>query len=1264
MASARILVVEDEILVAKDLEKLLQSFGYEVVDLATRGEDAEVLALEHRPDLIFMDIRLRGEIDGVVAAQRIRSQLDVPIIFLTALTDAQTLERSKSSEPYAYLIKPFARHEVHAAAETTLHKHALLQQVKQSEVRYRSLFEELPIAVLEEDWSGVKRCVEEWKRQGIGNIEAFVTANPEIALEGCQSARVVKANRSARELFGLRNDSESLQSFGSFVAGCDIEVVRNCISSVANGTLTCSSEVSMRRTDGDEFLAFAQCTVVPGFEQTYERITCCFLDITERKRSMKVLKMQRDFSRSLSAATSVDDLVHECIQPVVSAASMDCVALFLVREGNGLELVAQRGFPDGFSWTEDLLAAAEENVRRPRGGKPWYFDRLNSESGSILSKWEKLGVRSVALVPLIESGRLIACMFTGSLTQSVIPDASRRLVETVAAQVGGTITRIQATESLRKTYQLLKTLHRVQNRFIADHDAQTVYESLLESLLTLTESQIGFIADVYEPPNGPPYLRSRAISNASWNVESLKFYEDHWYDGVKFDPCSGIFGDALLSDSAVIFNDYLTNPRRKDLPHGHPEIRSFMGLPLQVGGQIQGLIGLANSAAGYDNRLVEFLEPYLTTCAGIIRNSKNANRRRLAEDSWKESEKLLRLITDALPVGISYTDAHGCFQFVNRAFESWFGRSREKACGRSAEEVLGEKIHASLAGPMERALAGDTVIYETLMPLKGAGERFVEVTLVPNWGTDSEVRGYCSLFRDVTEARKAQQDLRVTAARLNALVEAMPDSVLLKDLQGRVLLVNKSVEFCVGMDRNQILGKRLEDLVHPDLGHQIVDSDRQVHDLRETMSYEQKFCRPDGKTSYLHIVNFPILDDQGKFIGLGGVARDITELKKSEDLVLLAERLKTAGALTTGIAHNFNNIFQVILGACQVGLLDLDMGNAAGLESQLNQILESCRHGSEIVKRLQNFSRIRSDLNPSRGEVFDLSTAVSQAVDVTRVWWKKASEGHGKNINVVESFTPNCRVRGSQTSMFEVAVNLIRNAVEALPQGGEITVRTVILDDRVVLEVIDTGVGITGNIQGKIFQPFFTTKGVSSSGLGLASCLGIVTCHGGTISLSSSENKGTTVTVSLPHSQEADQGISPAPVDLQGSIRILVVDDMPAMLTTLRQYLNEFGQMVETAMSGPEALAIFEQVPIDLVICDLAMPGMDGQEVCRNIARLCEQKGRPRPYAVILTGWGGALEDRQRAMESGIDTIMEKPVELTRLLELVQMIIRQKKESR
>ena len=343
-----------------------------------------------------------------------------------------------------------------------------------------------------------------------------------------------------------------------------------------------------------------------------------------------------------------------------------------------------------------------------------------------------------------------------------------------------------------------------------------------------------------------------------------------------------------------------------------------------------------------------------------------------------------------------------------------------------------------------------------------------------------------------------------------------------------------------------------------------------------------------------------------------------------------------------GIAHDLNNVLAAILG--QVELLKLRVADPEIREGLLT-LETAATDGAEVVRRLQDFARPRG---ASPLVALELSHVALEALEITRPRWKDEPERRGVHIEIRTALTDLPLILGHAPEMREAITNLVFNAVDAMPQGGILTLTGSASFEEVNLAITDTGVGMTEEVRTRIFEPFFTTKGPQGTGLGLAVVYGIMERHGGRIAVASALGQGTTVTLTFRVAREAKTPPEPpgrAPVIPR---RLLLIEDDPMVRQTMAAILRTAGHSVIEADGAVAGLARLAETPVDCVLTDLGMPELTGWDVAREV-----RTRRPRLPIVLMTGWG-----EQVAGEAGhqglVDRVLGKPVRLEELLRAIR----------
>lgn len=366
---------------------------------------------------------------------------------------------------------------------------------------------------------------------------------------------------------------------------------------------------------------------------------------------------------------------------------------------------------------------------------------------------------------------------------------------------------------------------------------------------------------------------------------------------------------------------------------------------------------------------------------------------------------------------------------------------------------------------------------------------------------------------------------------------------------------------------------------------------------------------------------------------LGALAIDHAHLQEQ---VMHAERMKALGEMSAGVAHDLNNLLAAIMGNAQLALMNAKDTNT--VSTAMETISRVCLEGAETIRRIHS---ITEEPHRAPAQLIDLAEVIRQAVQATRPHWDDRPQG--QDVQVMLDLEAGLLVHGSAADLQEAIVHLITNAVDAMPEGGKLTLRCLSQHPWAILEVIDTGIGMEDAVRQRVFDPFFTTKAQRGHGLGLSMVYGIVHRHLGTIAVESAVGRGTTFTIGVPLATSTrTPSLSPAaPLP---KLHVLVVDDESLIAETMAGLLRCLGHSVDTAPGGKEALEIWQAGTYDLVITDHGMRGMTGTELAQ---RLKEQA--PHVPVLLITGWDihqGVTENTRQV----VDAVLQKPVSREELL--------------
>jgi signal transduction histidine kinase/ActR/RegA family two-component response regulator len=383
------------------------------------------------------------------------------------------------------------------------------------------------------------------------------------------------------------------------------------------------------------------------------------------------------------------------------------------------------------------------------------------------------------------------------------------------------------------------------------------------------------------------------------------------------------------------------------------------------------------------------------------------------------------------------------------------------------------------------------------------------------------------------------------------------------------------------------------------------------------------------------------------------LSRYIAEQERIREQFTQVEKMSAVGQLASGVAHDFNNTLAGILGRAELMLRRAkDPETKRGLEI----IVQAASDGAKTVKRIQDFARQR------RNHDF-VPVAIDQLLidinEITRPRWKDRAQSGNVHINLNLQINSAASVMGDASELREVLVNMVFNAVDAMPEGGRLTLAAEERDGSVEISVSDTGIGMSPEVRSRIFDPFFTTKGNAGMGLGLAVCYGIIQRHEGGIEVESEVGRGSTFRIRLPLAEAKVPTVNePATtprltlVPISNSPRILVADDESSVRELLGDILESEGFEVTLAENGNDALKLFDAGSFHALFTDLGMPGMSGWELARAI----RERNSEIPLAVI-TGWGEAVGSTEQE-EAKVDWVVTKPFSISRIVEIAAEVSR------
>lgn len=613
-------------------------------------------------------------------------------------------------------------------------------------------------------------------------------------------------------------------------------------------------------------------------------------------------------------------------------------------------------------------------------------------------------------------------------------------------------------------------------------------------------------------------------------------------------------------------------------------------------------------------------------------------------------------LLDALPVPVFLTDTEGLVSAANTALCPLLHvPTVGHICGRNAESLFGEESRDKMRTFIEAIRAAGSA--RTEMLLRGSLGEIVEVQM-DGFVVDSDDREQILVMCVEKESKSEAAATGAQAAvdgelYLEAVINGLSEAVLILGPDFRIKRANTNLLRLVGEDsEDAVLGRCCYEVFH---GRDKPCSDQKSGcPVKEALASEHSISMvhqqegEDGSEQFLEVfacpINLPGCESQ-VLVSL----TNITEKAQLSTQLARADKLKALGEMASGVAHDFNNLLGVILGRTQM-LIRMIGGSDAGTKRNLEIIERTALDGAETVRRIQEFAKVgdKSPMVP-----VDLNEIVEDCISITEPRWKDQMQVQGIVIETKLAKSKIPGVAGKPSELRELFVNLINNAIDAMPEGGSIAIETGSRGGNVNVLVRDNGDGISPETVNNIFDPFFTSREPTNSGLGLSIALGIVERHGGTIDVKSKLGEYTEFRVEIPALLDdlgATEREEAGPVRSERALakaRVLIIDDEADIRSLLVDMLAGEGHEVDIASSGEEGIQKCKRGDYDYVITDLGMPHMSGWEVARKVKNI-----RPEAIVILATGWGVRF-DEEKLKSAGIHRVITKPFQVDEVLTCV-----------
>jgi PAS domain S-box-containing protein len=1199
----KLLLIEDDKVDQLAFERVVerQDLPYTYL-LADSVEEARHVLAEEGFDLVLADYILG---DGTVFELFDQLQ-DMPFIIMTGGGDEEIAVRAMKAGAYDYVTKDPNGHYlttmpiiIQHAIERWKNKEELeryrsqLEELvdertaalRKSEQRYRTIFQTVPISVWEEDFSVVIEMLDDLRAEGVTDIESYLEKHPEFVKKAFESVWIRDVNDMTLDLYGADDKEKFLGRWNQILIPGDPDLLYKEMIAIYQGKTHFEAETKTHTLQGKPLDILVTMTL-PNEKQKFESLLVSIVDITQRKQMEEELRRSEERYRTIFETTGTATVITES-DMTISLANAECARL----TGYSKEALKGKMPWTAFVAPKDLQRMKRYHELRRRGSEevPQSYEfELVTKNGDRRKVY-----LSVAMIPNTE--------------QSV-------------ASILDITDRVLAGEALEKRVAQLGLINEIGAQIVAELDLARLMDRAAELIQeTFGYQHVGLF--LLNQGEDLLHLQSKAGDVASLLPSTYTL-----------DINQGVVGWVARNKKRLLINDVKADERYINLYPATITTRSELSVPIWVEDELVGVLDIQSpQREAFDANDVLALETLADQIAISIENAelhetvqKELQERERTETALRESQRMLSTLMSNLP-GMAYrchNDEHWTMEFISEGSTALTGYAPEDLVENkniSYNELILPEDRNNVRMKIVQALQKGTSFQLTYRIVTAEGERrwvWEQGRGIPT-DDSGDVQFLEGFITDITDRKQAERDreavlrqLEEQTERLQQIMNTVSEGMLLLDADKRIVLANP-----VAKSYLEVLGDAEEDDILHTLGSSPIEAvlTKRSRDLWHEIEVADHIFEVAAK---------PLVTEEAP-TGWTLVLRDVTREREMQQRMQQQERLAAIGQLAAGIAHDFNNIMAIIV-------LYADMMLRSGLPSQdanrLRTIIQQANHASDLIDQLLDFSRRAVfERRP-----MDLGPFLKEQVKL----YKRTLPD---NIDVQMQYSPGgYYVNADPTRIQQVVMNLVVNARDAMPDGGqlyfelshlEFTAETVppLPDihpgDWIQFRLRDTGVGMSEEVRTHLFEPFFTTKKPGEgSGLGLAQVFGIVKKHEGEIVVTSEVKEGTTFDIYLPalsiagersRSKGSQHTLPKGRQEL-----ILVVEDSPATRDALTSSLEMLNYRSVEATNGLEALRILDQRDdIALVLSDMLMQEMGGAALLQAM----ETKGIELPI-ILLSG--------------------------------------------
>jgi two-component system cell cycle sensor histidine kinase/response regulator CckA len=1118
--------------------------------------------------------------------------------------------------------------------------------VQSGGVSFAAVFEHAPVAISVEDYSEVKHALDELRAAGITEFPTYFAEHPEFVERAVMLVKTVEINPTALALYGAASKEELLASLDKLFTPEAYDAFIERLVAIAEGRPRFETSLHSVALDGRQ-LDLRQSVRIPTERTDFRHLVVCTTDLTGSANRLADLETSRASLEALLERTTSGMLVvdHNSIVRFANPAA----GILLGRSAPSL-----LGSPVDFALADGTLTehvvdgagSSDRVVEVHVTPTEWHGDDAHLVVVRDMSDQrhteKALDRQSAYLEHLFESAQEAIVIGDSDGRVLRVNNEFKRMFgysknEAVDRQIDELLTPAELMEEAAAATRATASGQRVSLETLRRRkDGKLIHVQLIGSPIKLGEEQVG-VYGIYRDITEQKQAEHALVREKSYLDQLIESAPE----GIVITDNEGrivrvnsefkrMFGYSKRDAQGRSIDDLVAPPGM------HKEAT---GLTKQVSrGQKISQETLRRRKDGSLIHVSVIASPIVidSVQVGIYGIYRDITDRKLAEEGQRKQKAYLEQLFESAQEGIVLCDFEGRVLRANDEFERIFGYSRTETVGCRLDDLVAPADqHAAANEFSRRVAAGERISFHAVRQLKDGSLINVSVIGAPIVVDGEQLASY-AIYRDITEREHAEQALRVSERRYRQLFEAAGDAIIVFDPKDEILLdINPAACALYGLPREQLLGRSLRDFTK-DAGHGTTLG-AELLERRETLSFETTHLRADGTPIDL-LVDAVLIDFDGRPAVLS-INRDITQRKRIETQLVQSQRLEAVGRLAGGVAHDFNNVLQAMLGLTEI--LRSHVGDPEWVDAMVAELEQHLKRAAGLTRQLLLFSRRET----AKLEPIDLNELVRSTSGFLRRLIRE---------NIALSMELNSEqlvILADRGQLEQVLMNLTVNAVDAMPDGGEIRIATFRADAaHVALAVVDHGHGIDDDIMPHIFEPFFTTKPAGAgSGLGLSVVQGIVLRHGGVVEVDSMVGRGTTVTARLPMAP-AD---TPAPVredvpsdeDLPRGAgqRVLIVEDEEGARLALADIVRMLGYSVTAVGTGSEAGLLPTEPPFDVLLSDLMLPDVFGGNLANGL-----QDRWPSLRIVLMSGYSEDESIRER-VKAGHLRFLQKPFSMATL---------------